>query len=457
MSLWKTYQVAAATNGVLQGDGETPINGLSIDTRSLREGDLFVALKAERDGHEFLQQAFEKGAAAALVSKPVEGGGPQIVAGETLSALERLAETARDRSFAPLVGVTGSAGKTTTKEMLRFALSPLGKVHAAVKSFNNHIGVPLTLAELPPEADAGVFEMGMNHAGEIRGLTTLVRPHVALITTIAEAHLEFLGSMEAIADAKAEIAEGLREGGVMILPADSPYIERLEKRCREAGVEALRYFGKAGEDGKLIAAEPCPEGLKVRARIAGQEVAFTLRAQGQHMASNAVAALLAASLCGVEPAEAAKALESFASGEGRGARFRLKLGDKTVTILDESYNANPASMRASLSVLAHERGRRIAVLGEMKELGETAPALHAGLADDAAAAADVIHTAGPLMAHLRDSLPPEKRGTHTDEATGLVQVLLTSLNEADTVLFKGSNASRVGALVESLVSAGQKV
>ncbi|GGY41657.1 UDP-N-acetylmuramoyl-tripeptide--D-alanyl-D-alanine ligase [Parvularcula lutaonensis] len=454
--LWLAYQAAAATKGTLKNGDGWAASGLSIDTRSLEPGNLFVALTAERDGHDFVAQAFEKGAAAALVSREVKGAGPQLVVPDTLRAVEALAQAARDRSFAPLVGVTGSAGKTTTKEMLRYALAPLGKVHAAEKSFNNHIGVPLTLAELPPSAKAGVFEMGMNHAGEIRGLTTLVKPHLALITTIAEAHIEFLGSMEAIADAKAEIAEGVRPGGAMILPADSPYYERLAKRCREAGVGDLLSFGTTGKAAKLFRAEEGEEGLHIEAEILGKRISFLMAASGIHMASNALAALLAAARTGVDAQDAADALAAFRMGAGRGERYQLEIDGKTITVLDESYNANPASMRAALSVLKAMPGRKVAVLGEMKELGEGSAGFHADLAAPASDAADIVHTAGAMMEHLRNALPKEKRGVHEEKATDLVQPLLVNLNEGDTVLFKGSNASRVGALVGELLKAGHR-
>lgn len=419
---------------------------------------MFVAIEAERDGHDFVPQAFKAGASAALVSVPVDDTiGPQVVVKHTLSALESLAAAARDRNFGKLIGVTGSAGKTTTKEMLRMALAPAGEVHAADKSFNNHLGVPLTLAALPAKAPVGVFEMGMNHAGEIRGLTTLVRPHVAVITTIAAAHLEFLGSMEAIADAKAEIAEGVRRGGSIVLPADSPYIERLVQRTREAGGVDITTFGEAGHEARIESIEMLTSGLTVKADILGEPICFRLHAEGAHMASNAVAALLAAALAGVEVKEAAEALEAFRPGGGRGATSELTLGDISVGVIDESYNANPASMRATLGVLAGREptGRKIAVLGEMRELGPGAPSLHADLAPDAAAAADIIHTAGPMMEHLRNALPPAKRGTHTENAEDLLQVLLENLQDGDLLLFKGSNASRVGPLVASLVEASK--
>ncbi|MEM9840161.1 MAG: UDP-N-acetylmuramoyl-tripeptide--D-alanyl-D-alanine ligase [Pseudomonadota bacterium] len=455
--LWQAYQVASPDVAEFHGGKEWSANGISIDTRTLREGDLFVALEAARDGHDFVASAFEKGAAAVIVSRKVDADGPQVVVDSPLGALRNLAKAGRDRNFGRLIGVTGSAGKTTTKEMLRHALAPLGKVHAAVKSFNNHIGVPITMAELPPDADAAVIEMGMNHAGEIRDLTKLVQPHIAIITTIAEAHIENLGSLEGIADAKSEISEGLRPGGSMILPADSPFLPRLKERCTEAGAAYLLTFGKTGDDAKLLSTENVEGGLLVNADIQGTEVRFRLHAQGEHMASNAVAALLAATVAGADPRQAAESLQEFRSGEGRGAQIRMRFGDASVTLLDESYNANPASMRASLSVLANAKGRRVAVLGEMKELGEASPSLHAGLADAAAAAADIVHTAGDDMLHLRNALPEAVRGTYADKAIDLVQTLLDDVNEADTLLFKGSNASKVGDLVQALLKVGQRL
>ena len=457
-ALWNDFEVVAATRGIHRGTEGWSASGLTIDTRTLQPGDIFVALEAERNGHDFVPQAFEAGASAALVRVPLdESLGPQIVVKHTLSALEALAEAARDRNFGQLVAVTGSAGKTTTKEMLRMALAPAGEVHAADKSFNNHLGVPLTLAAFPAKAPVGVFELGMNHAGEIRGLTTLVRPHVAVITTIAAAHLEFLGSMEAIADAKAEIAEGIRRGGSIVLPADSPYIERLVRRSQEAGVSNIATFGEAGREARLVSIDTTQAGLSLKAEILGQSVSFELHAEGKHMASNAVAALLAAGLTDVDVREAAEALEAFRPGGGRGATSSLSFGEITVGVIDESYNANPASMRATLSVLAGRKptGRKIAVLGEMKELGPNTSRLHAELAPEAAAAADIVHTAGPMMAHLQDALPGDKRGTHTENAEDLLQVLLENLKDGDLLLFKGSNASRVGPLVASLTQASK--
>lgn len=455
--LWHGYQVVAATGGEARGGSDWSVNGLSIDTRTIRQGDLFIALEAARDGHDFVAEAFTRGASAVLVSRPIDVDGPQVLVADTMGALHGLAAAGRDRNFGPLIGVTGSAGKTTTKEMLRHALAPLGKVHAAIKSFNNHLGVPITLAELPPDADAGVIEMGMNHAGEIRELTKLVRPHIAIITTIAEAHIENLGSLEAIADAKSEIAEGLRPEGVMILPADSPFLGQLKERCSQAGASKLLTFGRQGSDAKLLSIANADGGLTVHADILGTNVRFRLQAMGDHMASNAVAALLAAAEAGADVRKAAASLEGFTSGEGRGAHIAMRFGNASVTLLDESYNANPASMRASLSVLAAAPRRRIAVLGEMKELGAASPELHAGLADSVAGAADVVHTAGDDMLHLRNALPEAIRGMHADKAIDLVQILLDDVNEADTLLFKGSNASKVGDLVEALLKAGQRL
>lgn len=456
-ALWQAYQVAAATGGVLHGAEDWTVSSLSIDTRTLAPGALFVALQDQRDGHDFVAQAFANGAAAALVSKPVEGG-PFVLVEDTLAALERLAAASRDRSFAPLIGVTGSAGKTTTKEMLRAALAPMGQVHAAEKSFNNHIGVPLTLSELPASAKVGVFEMGMNHAGEIRGLTKLVRPHIALITTVAEAHLENLGSIEAIADAKAEIAEGVRPGGVMILPGHSPHLAQLQSRCRNAGVSRILTFGEGEHDTAITSADCQAAFSDVTLSLLGTEVSYRLHVTGAHHVGNSAAALTAAVLAGADPHEAAGALEAFRPGAGRGEELKVAVNGAKVLVLDESYNANPASIRAALAVLGSKAvGRKIAVLGEMKELGPTSPELHAGLAPETAAYADLVFTAGDDMERLREAIPEEIRASHAANAIDLLEPLLEVIKEGDTVLFKGSNASRVGALVKAFCDSGRPI
>ena len=472
-TLWTAYEAAAATGGTLGARGEASdwhaerlpeedwqASGLSIDTRTIRPGEVFVAVQGARDGHDFLGQAFERGAAAALVSRApaeVPEGKPLLFVQDTMGGLRALAEAARDRNFGRLIGVTGSAGKTSVKEMLRAALTPCGQVHAAEASFNNHLGVPLTLASLPGSADYGVFEMGMSAAGEIDELTRLVRPHVAIVTTVAAAHLEFFDGVEAIAEAKAEIVRGLRKGGVAVLPADNEHYGLLARRAREHGVARIVSFGEAaGADVRLTGYVWAEGAARVSATVNGQDVAFRLAAPGRHQAVNALAVLAAAEAAGAELGQAIEGLQTFRPGGGRGARHEVAFGGRRVTLIDEAYNANPASMRAALSVLASETprgaGRRVAVLGEMRELGPESLALHAGLAPDVESGqVATVHTAGGAMTSLREALPSASRGAHAEAAGDLVNPLLADLRDGDVVLFKGSNGSKVGALLAALL------
>jgi len=472
--LWTAFEAAAATGGLLTARGEAPswqadrlpeeewtASGLSIDTRTLRPGEIFVAVRDARDGHDFVQQAFRAGASAALVSRAPQDapeGAPLLVVPDTMSGLHGLAAAARDRCFGRLIGVTGSAGKTSVKEMLRSALSACGEVHAAAASFNNHLGVPLTLAALPSDADYGVFEIGMNHAGEITPLTRLVRPHVAIITTVEAAHLEFFSSVDEIAEAKAEILLGIRRGGTAVLPADNRYYPLLRRRAEEAGVARIVSFGSGeGADVRLMGYEPGAEGARVEASIGGETLRFRLAAPGRHQAVNAMAVLAAARAAGADLGAALAGLETFRPGSGRGARHEVRLGGKSVTLLDESYNANPASMRAAIRTLGDAvprgEGRRIAILGDMRELGPESRQLHAELAEPLEGAGIArIHTAGADMAALRDVLPSAMRGLHADAAASLADDLITDLHDGDVLLFKGSNASRVGALIEALLA-----
>ena len=472
-ALWTAYEAAAATGGTLGARGpasdwhadrlpeeDWQASGLSIDTRTIRPGEVFVAVQGARDGHDFLSQAFERGAAAALVSRaPAElpEGKPLLFVQDTMGGLRALAEAARDRNFGRLIGVTGSAGKTSVKEMLRAALTPCGEVHAAEASFNNHLGVPLTLAALPSSADYGVFEMGMSAAGEIDELARLVRPHVAIITTVAAAHLEFFESVEAIAEAKAEIVRGLRRGGVAVLPADNAHYERLRARAVEHGVARIVSFGEAEEaDVRLTGYAHANGAAQVSATVHGRAVRFALAAPGRHQAVNALSVLAAAVAAGADLDAAISGLQTFRPGGGRGARHAVRLGARRVTLIDEAYNANPASMRAALAVLADEtpcgEGRRVAVLGEMRELGSDGRALHAGLASDVTnAQTATVHTAGASMTALRDALPPALLGAHAEAAADLESALLADLRDGDVVLFKGSNGSKVGALLSALL------
>jgi UDP-N-acetylmuramoyl-tripeptide--D-alanyl-D-alanine ligase len=449
MMLWTSGEAEAATLG--KASANFAVSGLSIDTRTLKEGDLFVALKGDRDGHDFVEAAFKAKAGAALVSHAVPGAqGPLLTVADTQRGLEDLACAARARSSARILGITGSAGKTTTKEILRLCCNALGRTHASAASYNNHWGVPLSLASLPRDAEYGVFEIGMNHAGEIRNLVSFVRPHVALITTIAPAHLEFFGSCEAIADAKSEIFESLAPGGAALIPSDSPYAERLAARAAQARVGRLVRFGTTGE-ARLLSFAPDGEGMRVKADILGKAVDCFVGAPGEHIARNVVAALAAVALVDGDVLNAAAALKNFAALKGRGARFEVG----GIQVIDESYNANPASMSAALALLAAAPGRKLAVLGDMLEMGEGGPALHAALAEPIAAAkTDLVFASGPQMKALWDALPATSRGAYAENSAALAPKLTAALKRGDTVLVKGSLGSRMAVIVEALKGAG---
>lgn len=450
-ALWTSQEAQAATLGAASRRFEA--QGISIDTRTLKKGDLFVALKGERhDGHDFVGAAFQAGAAAALVARKPAGVAqdrPMLVVADTQRGLEDLARAARSRSDARVFAVTGSAGKTTTKEMLRLALGALGSTHVSAASHNNHWGVPLSLAATPRESRYAAFEIGMNHFGEIRSLVGFVQPHVALVTTIAPAHLEYFGSCEAIADAKSEIFEGLAAGGCAIVPADSPYADRLAARARQAHVARILAFGeRAKSDARLLGYENDESGgLRAKADICGLPVEFSLAAAGRHIAMNALAALLAVKAADGDVLNAAAALRSFTALKGRGARFE----SGGVTVIDESYNANPASMAAALSLLAAAPGRRIAALGDMLEMGPGAPGHHAALAAPLEASrADLVFLCGPLMAALWEKTPASRRGAYAATSGELVAPLLAALRPGDTVLVKGSNGVRLSVIVDAL-------
>jgi len=473
-NLWTAYEAAAATGGALCARGGDPehwtaetweANGISIDTRSLKPGEMFVALRDARDGHEFLDNAFEAGASVALVAHAPDDapeGAPLLVVGDTLEGLKDLALAARQRNFGKRIAVTGSAGKTSTKEILRGILSASGKVHAADKSFNNHWGVPLTLARLPMRADFGVFEIGMNHVGEITPLTDLVRPHVAIVTTVAPAHLEFFKSIEEIAEAKAEIFSGLAKGGLAVLPVDNPHFSLLKTRAQAAGAAGYVTFGeKDGADFQLLAYEETSAGARITVKIRGETREITVGIPGRHQALNMLAALAAADAVGANLEASIKALGNLTPAEGRGARSIIKLVDGEATLIDESYNANPASMAAAIGLLGAapvgENGRRIAVLGEMLELGPDAPALHAELSKLLVAAkVDRVYAAGGLMLHLWEALPPEMRGLHAGSAVGLVGPVEDDVAPGDVVMVKGSNASQVSAVARALKPRSEK-
>ncbi|MBV8801059.1 MAG: UDP-N-acetylmuramoylalanyl-D-glutamyl-2,6-diaminopimelate--D-alanyl-D-alanine ligase [Alphaproteobacteria bacterium] len=457
-ALWSSAEAEAATLG--RASKPFAATGISIDTRTLNPGALFVALRGDaRDGHAYVRAALEKGAAAALVSDHAEGASEHaalLTVANTLRGLEDLGRAARARSHAKIIAVTGSAGKTTTKEMLRLACGALGITHASAASHNNHWGVPLSLASMPRETEFGVFEIGMNHFGEIRALVSLVRPHVALVTTIAPAHLEFFGSCEAIADAKSEIFEGIMPGGAAVIPADSPHTQRLRARAKQAGVSRIVSFGRhAASEARLTAVRDIAEGMRVEAEILGRGVHLRLQASGEHLAGNAVGALLAVALADGDILNAAAALSDFSALQGRGARKSIAFSGGRIELIDESYNANPASVAAALKVLARTApvngGRRIAVLGDMLELGAESPALHAALAANIESArVDLVFASGRDMQALYDAVPASLRGAYAETSSQLAPELLAALLPGDVVLVKGSFGSRMGTIVEAL-------
>ena len=447
--------LGARVSGALPARGVT---GISIDTRTLAEGDLFVALKGDNsDGHDYVRKAFEAGAAAAAIdeahAQALAGAGPLYVAKDTLVALEGLGRAARSRSKARIVAVTGSVGKTTTKELLRCALASAGETHASAASYNNHWGVPLTLARMPESARFGVFEIGMNHAGEITPLVAMAQPHIAIITRIAPVHLEHFASVEAIADAKAEIFSGLQRGGVAILNRDDAQFERLRDAAGAAGVRFVLSFGESAEaDATLLSCDVDGETTRVQARVLGQDLTYTIGAPGRHIAMNSLAVLMASRAAGLDLQAAARAVAGFRPPAGRGQRETLQAADGPFTIIDESYNANPASMRAALDLLGAADGkRRIAVLGDMLELGPQARALHAAIAEDVERnQIDLVYTAGPLMQALSEAIPAERRGAHAANAAALEPIVLDALRAGDVVMIKGSNGSRMGPLVAAM-------
>ncbi len=450
--LWTSAEAEAATLG--RASSAFAATGLSIDTRTLKPGDLFIALKGDaRDGHEFVPAAFAAKASAALVSQNVEGAnGPQLEVAHVQRGLEDLGRASRARSHAKIIAVTGSAGKTTTKEILKLAFGALGNTHASASSYNNHWGVPLSLAAMPRETEFGVFEVGMNHFGELRNLVSFVRPHVALVTTIAPAHLEFFGNCDAIADAKSEIFEGILPGGSALIPADSDYAARLVARARQAGVSRVLTFGAKGSDAKLIGFTENEDGMKVQSEILGRRVDFRVGALGAHIAGNAIGALLCVAMLDGDVLNAAAALSQFAALKGRGARFTVKAGNGKAEIIDESYNANPSSMRAALALLGSaDAKRRIAVLGDMLEMGPDGPAHHAALAAPIEAAkVDRVYLNGVQMQALWDALPVSRRGAYAATSAEIAPQLLNTLADGDAVLIKGSFGSRMAAIIDAL-------
>ena len=450
--LWTAADLAAATGGAA-GFAAT---GISIDSRTLRPGNLFVALVGENGGgHDHVAGALARGALGALVHRVPDGCAADdrlLRVADTLAGLHALGRFARARFAGRVVAVTGSVGKTTTKEMLRAMLAAAGPTHAAEASYNNHWGVPLTLARMPADAAYAVVEIGMNHAGEILPLARLARPHVAVVTAIERVHLGHLGSIEAIADEKLAIRGGLESDGTLVLPADSPLLDRL---LGHAGHARVRLFGAAPRaDSRLVDSTGGADSNAVTALVGGVRVQFRMAAPGRHMAMDAVAALAAADALGIDIVRAAAALDGFAPVGGRGARRRIAVRGGEATLLDESYNASAVAVRAALGVLALQPAtRRIVVLGDMLELGDEAAREHAGLVHEVASVADLLFTCGALMRGLHDSVPASIRGTHADDSAALAPAVVAAMRPGDAVLVKGSLGSRMKRVVQALAPA----
>jgi UDP-N-acetylmuramoyl-tripeptide--D-alanyl-D-alanine ligase len=458
--LWTLDAFLTATGGRAVNVAPDAITGISIDTRSIGPGEAFFAIQGEaRDGHGFVDAAFAAGAAFAVVRADrladLPAQGRYVAVEDPFRALEDLGRAARARSNARIVGVTGSVGKTSTKEALRHLFAAQGKTHAAVASFNNHLGVPLTLARMPADCAYAVFEIGMNHAGEITPLTRMVRPHVAIVTTVAPVHLEFFPNVDGIAHAKAEIFEGLEPGGAAIINGDIDQTGILIAAARARDARIIVFGEKDGADSHVQACALQPDSSTVQASILGTPVTYKLGAPGRHLVVNSLAVLSAAVLAGADLARAALSLADLGAPKGRGERVNLALTRGVATLIDESYNANPASMRAALALLHQAqvglRGRRIAVLGDMLELGPDGPTLHADLVTPIREAqVDRVYCAGPLMRNLWQVLPVDIRALHADAARDLEATLLADVQPGDAIMVKGSLGSRTGQLVEAL-------
>lgn len=459
-ALWTAAEATAATGGALLGARDWLATGVAIDSRAVQPGDLFVALAGPtHDGHAFVADALARGAVAALVHADVQAAGPMLRVDDTLEGLRRLGIAARARMTGKVIGVTGSVGKTGTKEALRAVFSRQGRTHASVASFNNHWGVPLTLARMPADTEFGIFELGMNHAGELGPLSRLVRPHAAIITTVEPVHLEFFRSVSEIADAKSEIFEGLEGPRIAVLNRDNPHFERLATKARAADARVVSFGQSERADARLIRAAHKEDCSCVSADICGQPMAFKIGIPGRHWIGNSLAVLATVAALDADLGLAGLALASLEPPKGRGNRTRVARAEGSFEVIDESYNANPASMRAAIALLGDAvpgpRGRRIAVLGDMRELGPDGAAFHADLDGPLAdAKIDIVFCAGPLMKSLADRLPVEILGRHAETSDLLMPFVVEAVRAGDVVMVKGSLGSRMGPIVEKLKSLG---
>lgn len=453
--LWTAADVVKAVDGRLSGGGFNA-HGVTFNSKEVEPGDLFVALKGARDGHEFAASAFAAGAVAALVERPVEGG-PCIVVPDTLKALEALGAAARER--APQVrrgAVTGSVGKTSVTQAIKAGLDLAGPAHASVKSFNNHIGVPLTLARMPAATERAVFEIGMNAPGEIAPLSQMVRPHAACVTTVGPVHIEgFADGETGVANEKAEVFAGLSPGGTAVVNGDVAWAPLLRRRAEQSGARVVSFGSLDGMDARLIAFTPDESGARVEADILGRRHVFRLKQSGFHWGLNSLAVILMLDSLNVPVETALAALAGFAPLAGRGQNKTVRIDGGTFLLIDESYNANPLSMTAGFASLGARpvagQGRRILALTDMLELGEQSGALHAGLAEPIAAAGlDRVHTAGSHMRALHEALPAARRGLWRETAAELAGALKAEMRPDDIIMVKGSNGSRASLIAAAL-------
>ena len=457
--LWQWDDVVAAAQGDGEGVPALRITGFSIDTRSLTPGDVFVALKDTRDGHEFIPAAFKAGAAAAIVSRSYArsgAGGALLRVDDPLRALEGIARAARARSNARIVAITGSVGKTGTKEMLRLCLALAGPTHAAEKSYNNHWGVPLTLARMPADSAFAVCEIGMNHPGEIAPLAQMVRPHVAVVTTVEPVHLGYFETVEAIAEAKAEIFTGLVPGGTAVLPRDNPHFALLRERASAVGAQIVTFGYHEEAEFRALQVDLGPKGSSVIAGHGSQRFPYRVGAAGEHYVRNSLAVLATLGAAGADAMRCLPALARVAAPVGRGARTLLDAPGGQILLIDESYNANPASVRAALAAMAATPrdafARRVAVLGDMLELGGAAEELHRGLKEAIdAAGVDLVLACGPMMQLLLEELAPERRAW-APTSTELEAILLGIVQAGDVVMIKGSLGMRMAPLVAAMLA-----
>lgn len=470
-ALWTSAEVIKATNGACSGTWSA--EGVSIDSRTVKPGDLFVALKGPNfDGHAYVLAALKNGAAAAIVESDIKDSDNYhnrlVMVKDTFAALGNLGTASRARSKAKIIAVTGSVGKTGTKEALRLGLSGVGKTHATEGNLNNHLGVPLTLARMPADAEFGVFELGMNHAGEIAPLSKMVRPHAAIITTVEAAHLEFFNSVADIADEKAAIMAGLEPGGTIVLPRDNAQHARLLAAAKTYKVANIVSFGTSGDSAaRLVSWSLTPDGTQVAAEFDGERITYDMIVSGRHWALNSVAAIAAVRAIGADFHRAAGTLAKLAAPEGRGARKTVNVAGGSILVIDESYNASPAAVRVLAETMAQMHqpvggtlggkggGRLILALGDMLELGNGAAALHAGLAPSLKAdEIDLVFTAGPLMENLHKALPSEMRGGHAKDSTALAPLVTAAVRAGDVVAIKGSHSSHMERVVAALLALG---